>query len=554
MKNLVELGSPYTVVETGSLDSSGSLDWYLVNSTTWPTQRFYTSVLAYVVMTDSSQLTSDSQNLVSKMAERQSLVIVPPPPARFTLTEWELNNRRRYRLADDQQQLAERLLAESDRVREVTEEVTKLNKTEVDKKLRERITDIEFLKEENERQKTECCLEEEALNTYKERLLDAIGSLKENALKLCNKCIILRFGNARSSPDLPQICPSCAPVLPQFWAYLAQFWPDMIFTHGEGRIGIDMCHDDVEKELVKEVQTIEGAQSLLMRALEQTKEQTRLLRSTKYFLDRDHQNKGTALEIDRQCEALQETSLNLSMYHGNAPLNPGNVTNDEWNEFCRKNIDRAAKEINNARPLRAYINTLLKQVIDDLWRQYHITNDAFKLRIEDTRRAKDKLESEHYETVHKVNEMMRNITKLEKAIAEKEGFMSLAHTRLGNRAHRPEMELCRPFLSSFPTSLISCPCACAAVPSLQSHSNMHSCPEILRSRHGTCADVLALAQLFHFCKAITLFDRWKAAFCVLTTCEGKGRSQGSQSVGFLRVGSPLEVRVGARWRTGENRW
>ncbi|CAG2059154.1 unnamed protein product, partial [Timema podura] len=165
----------------------------------------------------------------------------------------------------------------------------------------------------------------------------------------------------------------------------------------EGRIGIDMCHDDVEKELVKEVQTIEGAQSLLMRALEQTKEQTRLLRSTKYFLDRDHQNKGTALEIDRQCEALQETSLNLSMYHGNAPLNPGNVTNDEWNEFCRKNIDRAAKEINNARPLRAYINTLLKQVIDDLWRQYHITNDAFKLRIEDTRRAKDKLESEHYE-------------------------------------------------------------------------------------------------------------------------------------------------------------
>nr|CAD7462514.1 unnamed protein product [Timema tahoe] len=368
MKNLVELGGPCTVVEPGSLGRVAA-----------PT--------------------------VSKMAERQSLVIVPPPPARFTLTEWELNNRRRYRLADDQQQLAERLLAESDRVREVTEEVTKLNKTEVDKKLRERITDIEFLKEENERQKTECCLEEEALNTYKERLLDAIGSLKENALKLCNKCIILR----------------------------------------EGRIGIDMCHDDVEKELVKEVQTIEGAQSLLMRALEQTKEQTRLLRSTKYFLDRDHQNKGTALEIDRQCEALQETSLNLSMYHGNAPLNPGNVTNDEWNEFCRKNIDRAAKEINNARPLRAYINTLLKQVIDDLWRQYHITNDAFKLRIEDTRRAKDKLESEHYElmTVHKVNEMMRNITKLEKAIAEKEGFMSLAHTRLGNRAHRPEMELCR---------------------------------------------------------------------------------------------------------------
>lgn len=39
--------------------------------------------------------------------------------------------------------------------------------------------------------------------------------------------------------------------------------------------------------------------------------------------------------------------------------------------------------------------------------------------------------------------MVRNIYKLEKAIAEKEGFMALAHTRLGNRAQRPGVELCR---------------------------------------------------------------------------------------------------------------
>lgn len=39
--------------------------------------------------------------------------------------------------------------------------------------------------------------------------------------------------------------------------------------------------------------------------------------------------------------------------------------------------------------------------------------------------------------------MTRNLTKLEKSIAEKEGFMALAHTRLGNRAQRPGMELCK---------------------------------------------------------------------------------------------------------------
>lgn len=47
------------------------------------------------------------------------------------------------------------------------------------------------------------------------------------------------------------------------------------------------------------------------------------------------------------------------------------------------------------------------------------------------------------QTARQANEMMRNITKLEKAIAEKEGFMALAHTRLGNRAQRNGIELCR---------------------------------------------------------------------------------------------------------------
>jgi poly(3-hydroxybutyrate) depolymerase len=48
-----------------------------------------------------------------------------------------------------------------------------------------------------------------------------------------------------------------------------------------------------------------------------------------------------------------------------------------------------------------------------------------------------------FQIVRQANEMTRNITRLEKAIAEKEGFMALAHTRLGNRAQRPGIELCK---------------------------------------------------------------------------------------------------------------
>jgi uncharacterized protein YcaQ len=38
--------------------------------------------------------------------------------------------------------------------------------------------------------------------------------------------------------------------------------------------------------------------------------------------------------------------------------------------------------------------------------------------------------------------MSKKITELEKAIAEKEGFIALTHTRLGNRCQRPNFERC----------------------------------------------------------------------------------------------------------------
>lgn len=39
--------------------------------------------------------------------------------------------------------------------------------------------------------------------------------------------------------------------------------------------------------------------------------------------------------------------------------------------------------------------------------------------------------------------MKDNVTRIEKSIAEKEGFLALAHTRLGNRCQRPGLELTR---------------------------------------------------------------------------------------------------------------
>lgn len=61
------------------------------------------------------------------------------------------------------------------------------------------------------------------------------------------------------------------------------------------------------------------------------------------------------------------------------------------------NIERAAKEINSARQLRSYVDTLLKQVIEDLKDQWHTVNESFRDRIEQVKEAKSKLETQHFE-------------------------------------------------------------------------------------------------------------------------------------------------------------
>lgn len=42
-----------------------------------------------------------------------------------------------------------------------------------------------------------------------------------------------------------------------------------------------------------------------------------------------------------------------------------------------------------------------------------------------------------------VNELTRNVTKLEKELAEKERYVALSQMRLGNRAQRVGIELCK---------------------------------------------------------------------------------------------------------------
>ncbi|KYN28924.1 Tektin-1 [Trachymyrmex cornetzi] len=321
------------------------------------------------------------------------------PSTRFTLDEWHHNNQFRYRRSEAQRELSDRLLAEATLACDSAQEIVKVNKEETDHRLLEKLNDIEFRKGELLRIRKDTVLEIDALSVYKERIINVLKSVKRNALAICEKCLIDR----------------------------------------ECRLGIDLVYDDVETNLLKEREVIQGAENLLDRILKNTCEQIRKLKATLYHIDHDLKNKENNLHIDRRNVTLKETDFNLKViYKRNVKHRV--VMLNEWELQTNSNVIDANKEMNSAKQLRCYIDTIIKQTIDELNNQKNVTNEAFRQRIEQTREAKTKLELQHSEIIKQVTAMSSNITHIKKSIAEKEGYMALAYTRLEHRCQRPGIE------------------------------------------------------------------------------------------------------------------
>ena len=84
------------------------------------------------------------------------------------------------------------------------------------------------------------------------------------------------------------------------------------------------------------------------------------------------------------------------------------MTPDEWQDFSDKNILKADREKNAATNLRSIVDGVLIQTYNDLKKQFDVVNLAFENRIEETEKAKTKLET-HLTKVLRVNAYDYNI-------------------------------------------------------------------------------------------------------------------------------------------------
>ncbi|XP_050437299.1 tektin-1-like [Adelges cooleyi] len=320
-----------------------------------------------------------------------------------TPAEWCRNNDQQIKAAETQQEWAERLTVEADRqIVQAKDSVVK-NKLEIDHQSKVKVKDIEFKRKEIENKKGDLEEEIETLSGYKTRIENANRSLVGDALDVIAECVRLR----------------------------------------SQRVGIDLVLDDVEKELLRERQLIVGINERLEDLLDKVVLQLRKLRSFVYNLSVDLQYKHNVLEIEAHNESLNENSVQISVVNSNDIFAPAKISGEEWDRYSLNNITAANKTLVEGRPLRAFFDKCLSKMIDDLHRQSSAVDEALRLRSEEYREMIAKLHQQRARTASKIEQVRETVGKMQNAIADKEAYIALAHTRLKNRTLREGVELCR---------------------------------------------------------------------------------------------------------------
>jgi len=214
-------------------------------------------------------------------------------------------------------------------------------------------------------------------------------------------------------------------------------------TIREGRQSIDVVQDEVENQLHKEVEVIDGIKKALQQRVGEAFEQLCLLQEARQQVQADLQDKNIALGIDVDQYNLTDRSSQISYKPDSLRVPKGSTTPQQWEDFSRYNKERSDAEMLSSNRLREAIHHTLQQCANDLEAQKVATEYAYRRRIHEFERARDELQWQKKNTEDEIEELENDIRGLEEAIRAKINPMKLAQTRLENRTYRPNTELCR---------------------------------------------------------------------------------------------------------------
>ncbi|KAM6111324.1 tektin-3 [Pterocles gutturalis] len=321
---------------------------------------------------------------------------------RYTPDDWYRSNLTNYKESEASRHNSERLRVDTSRM--IQDKYQQIKKTQVEstKNLGERVNNIEFWRSELCHELDEMIGETNALTDMKKRLERALAET-EAPLQVTQECLL----------------------------------------HREKRMGIDLVHDDVEKQLFTEVDVIRSCQERMQRYLDKAKAQLASSRAAQHELERDLANKQAAHRIDDKCHHLRNTSDGISYYRGVERVDATISVPESWAKFTDDNILLSQSERAASAKLRDNIENLLVVTANEMWRQFNSVNVAFTNRIAETADAKNKIQTHLAKTLQEIFQIEMNIEAIRKAIRDSGPPLKVAQTRLDERTRRPQVELCR---------------------------------------------------------------------------------------------------------------
>lgn len=320
---------------------------------------------------------------------------------RYTHSDWNLSNTINYNQSDKDRFVAERLRRDAWRTVQDIDVRTRNRQKDATRKLRERIVDITLMKEELANEINNMQVEIENLKEYKSTLE---RTLEDSArpLSIGQECLLQR----------------------------------------EKRYGIDMVHDDVEKNLIKEVDVIKRCQEKIRRILGSASAQLKMNRASQHNMEIDMKDKQHAQNIDDRVHQLRNSSAGIGYYPGvEAICNTVSVP-ESWGRYSQDNLIRSQKERANSEKLRGDMDACLRYCANSMWNQFNAVNNSFNCRIQEMTDSRNKMQSHLQKTMQEIFDTEKSVDLLRKAIQMKEGPMKVAQTRLEERNHRISVELC----------------------------------------------------------------------------------------------------------------
>ncbi|XP_078257945.1 tektin-3 isoform X2 [Rhinoraja longicauda] len=321
---------------------------------------------------------------------------------RYTPQDWYESNQYYYKESESSRHFADRLRVDTARLLQYKDNVTKKTQFESNKNLGERVNDIMFWKSELDHEAEQMSGESNTLVHIKKRLERSLMET-EGPLQMAQECLYQR----------------------------------------EKRMGIDLVHDDVERQLIKEVDCIKSCQERMRRHLDWAKAQLESNRGAQHELERDINDKNVAYRIDGRCHQLRNTSDGIGYYRGADRMDATISIPETWAKFTDNNILRSQNERVTSAKVRDDIENLLNLTSSEMWNQFNTLNTSLTNRISETSDAKNKLQIHLAKTLQTIFQTELTIEHIKRAIRDKEGPLKVAQTRLDERTRRPNVELCR---------------------------------------------------------------------------------------------------------------